>query len=153
MDQNQNAVLFVGYLTLEEWLRAVDKKRPVFAVMTATDETMSYIVRREIVIEVAQPENVQAMVHYCRILAGRMSFMGDSPVESDHPVRTERAQGLMRIIETWLEEKGLTVLHGAIATPIGMQFVKGWADFVTLDKATQMFVWPAHDAQEALDKS
>ena len=58
-------ILFVGYLTLDEWLRVVDRQRPVYALLFTEVGETSYDLRTDsMVIEVAQPEDGQALVHY-----------------------------------------------------------------------------------------
>jgi hypothetical protein len=75
-------ILFVGYLTLEEWLRSVDKQRPVYALLfTEVGETSFDLRTDSIVIEVAQPEDGQALVHYARLYAGSLRYQGGEPFD------------------------------------------------------------------------
>jgi hypothetical protein len=135
---NQNFPLFVGYTTLEEWLRAVDKSRPVFGLLCDNIGQIGlYEFRTDtMVIEIAQPEAGQDLVHYCTINAGELRYQGGEPFDRDYAKRVQRAERLWRIVETWLEEQGLTVLHGRVAAP-EMNRVLGLADFVEFDAKAQ----------------
>jgi hypothetical protein len=124
-------ILFVGYLTLEEWLRVVDKQRPVYALLFTEVGETSYDLRTDsMVIEVAQPEDGQALVHYARLHAGSLRYQGGEPFDRDHKERVEKAEELWGKVESWLEGQGLAVRHGRVAMPAGITKVRSGAGFV-----------------------
>jgi hypothetical protein len=80
---NETPVVYVGYLTLEEWLRVVDRKRAVFANLVIEPGAVTqYGMRSDhMIIRAAQAEG--ALVHYCRITVGTLRYHGDSAFDAD----------------------------------------------------------------------
>ncbi len=127
--------LFIGYLSLEEWLRAVDKKRPVYALLNAEVGESKYDLRTdEMVVEVAQPEDGESLVHYARLPAGKLRYQAGEPFDRDHDERVKQAESLSRIVDAWLETEGLTILRGRISRTNDLSLVRSWASFIEFDK-------------------
>lgn len=99
----------------------VDKQHPVYAVLCTEVGELNYNLRTDsMLIDVAQPEDGQALVHYARLPAGSLRKQGGEPFDQDHQERVARAEELWGKVESWLEGQGLVVWHGRVAMPAGI---------------------------------
>ena len=138
----QNQSLFIGYETLEEWLKSADKTRPVFAnlIIDPGKSKDTGIRTDRYVIIVNQPEEGGGLVHYCRLLVEKIRYVADQPFDQDRDLRVARARNAWSIVEDWLIENGFTVSHGIFATPKDFLLLDGWAGFLEFDQERQQYL-------------
>lgn len=138
----QNQPLFIGYETLEEWLKSADKTRPVFAnlIIDPGKPKDTGIRTDRYVIIVNQPEEGGGLVHYCRLQVEKVRYIGDQPFDNDRDLRVARARDAWRIVEDWLIENGFTISHGIVAAPKDLLFLDGWANFLVFDQELQQYI-------------
>lgn len=133
-------ILFIGYHTLEEWLRSVGKNRPVFAsLITEPGKVERYGTRMDKLVVLAAQPGDDDLVHYCRLMVGQLQYVAGQPFGADHAQRIERAQQALGIVRGWLAEHGLTIRNGVAAMPENLRLLDGWADFLVFDQKTQEY--------------
>jgi hypothetical protein len=129
---------FIGYGTLEEWLRSVDPKRPVFAALITEPGKVVQSMRTDrLMIRVAQPAD--DLMHYCQLVIARVQYVGDNPFNTDYKQRFSLAEQAWKVVEAWLDERGLTVMNGVVSMPDNLRLMDGWANFLVFDQQTQEF--------------
>ncbi len=142
MQITQSPMLFVGYESLEEWARVIQKQQPVYAMLThepgRVDENGMHI--DTLVIHVSQPDPEQMLVHYCRMPVGQITYIRHQPFDPDHKQRSARAEDAFDAVQAWLEEHEFSVIPGMIAMPQGYRYLEGWAGFIKWDPVKDTYV-------------
>lgn len=126
---NQNHPLFLGYESLEEMLRSVDRKRPIFGLLVAESVRVGQQGFRtdKYIIVVSQPEAGEGLVHYCRLPIAQVRYIGDHAFDSDAERKIERAKGAWLALAGWLAASGYRLVLGVVATPEHMHWLEGEA--------------------------
>jgi hypothetical protein len=129
---------YIGYPMLEEWLTVIDKKQPVFGCLVMEMGEMVFNQRStDLIIIITQPGG-DNLVHYCRLIVGCIK---DGWIYNEDGFRRMMlAEQAWKIVQDWLNQQGLTVLPGIIATPKNMRFLEGWAKFLEFDPKTQKYI-------------
>ena len=131
---------FIGYGSLEDWAEAISTHEPVYACpLTEPDKPNAQGMRTDrLVITCSQPDD-RGHVHYCRLRVGFLQYIGDTPINQDHEERKQRLDQAWEIVETWLRDRGFTIRRAAVAVPVDLKLMDGWAGFLRWDKETKRF--------------
>jgi len=134
---------FVGYETLEEWAKAADKTRPVYALPIQDQGKTSNEGFRvdDLTVFVSQLEAAQAAVHYVSLHVSSLQFMDNVPWNDDHEGRRERFNQVWNLVSEWLAREGFTVRSAIVARPNDLRLLSGWADFIAYDKAEKRYYY------------
>jgi hypothetical protein len=135
--------LFVGYGQLENWLNAINKTRPVFAnLITEPGKYGEYGHHTDtLTILVAQPDVSEGIVHYCRVVVGKIQYLGNDPFTPNHQQRLDLAGEAWLIVSAWFAEQSLVVHPGIIAIPANLKLMDGSAGFLGFDQEGQHYIY------------
>jgi hypothetical protein len=124
--------MYIGYLSLENWLTVVDKNLPVYACLVTEPGQQGQYSQRidQLIVLVEQPEG--ELVHYCRLHVASLQYVGNSPY-NNHNQNIGLAEQAWDIVQTWLKENGLVVRPGLVSFPKDLRLTDGWAHFLEFD--------------------
>lgn len=126
---------FIGYTTLEGWLKAIATEFQVYAMLQMETVPAHLCTRRKYVICLAQP--VDDEVHYFRKVVGVTEWVGDHCVNEkpSREVREERAEQAWALVQWWLMAHKLQWHEAAVAVPVDVRdgLLDGEAGFLGYD--------------------
>jgi hypothetical protein len=134
------AANFIGHPTVEQLISVTDAQEPVYCMLiTESGATTAQGLRTDkLVIVVSQPDE-RGDVHYVRLPVGSVSFIGNTPFDSDHAERRERARQAYAVVRGWLSGFSSPVCEALIAMPTDYRLLEGWADFLGYNKGTKQY--------------
>lgn len=120
--------LFIGFASLETWLKAIDIFQPVYAIMaTEYGQPGRYDIRTDqFVITVAQPDG--DVVHYVRLVAAQIQYQNGEPITNDRKKRMADAEQTWQRVCDWLTDHNLVVKSGLIAAPENLNLLNSLLD-------------------------
>ncbi len=145
------ATHFIGYPTVEQFAQVVQLSEPIYCMLlTEPSETTSHGLRTDRLVIVVSQLDDRGDAHYVRVPVSSLSWVGDTPLDSDQSERRERAKQAYDIVRDWLTAHHFTLREAAIATPASaitagadvpsdFRLLTGSADFLGYDKDAQRF--------------
>jgi len=142
---------FIGFGSLEEWLKSIDPHRYVCVLgVEEPGQTNRVGVRTDdLLVVVSQPVSAENLVLYVRLHVGIIEYLNGSPWGDNHAERRERFKQVEKLVREWLIEKGLNVVAGIVAQPKDLRYLDGWADFLGYDKENKRYYRKNQQAQAA----
>ena len=132
-------MICIGYSTLEEWCKVVDKDSPVYVCLlqeTSPSNVPGLLYKKD-VVSCCQADS-RENVHYFR-----QTLRTYTSVDMEENSAIEGWQ----IIKEWLVEKGFTVLEGTVSMPGDLKLLEGYADFLKWDKDKRKYCKGEENAQ------
>jgi hypothetical protein len=133
---------FIGFGTLEKFLKAIDLTKPVNAdsIVIPGKSGVSGIALNEQAIIVSQAN--QDEILYCNIIISRYQSLAGSSLPlspSEERIYQERAESAWQIVKQVMEEAGAKVREALLATPQNLRTLDGSADCLKYNKTTGLY--------------
>jgi hypothetical protein len=155
MTMPQTDTIYIGYSTLETWLRALRGippeglgKRPIQSLSINETEAGSHGIYYRIYVHLVSFV-AGNQVHYVRIKFGTTQHVANDDLGIDNEAIRQRAVAGSKLVDAWLRAQGLYVVEAIVATPRDLRFLEGWAEFLQLDGSTGQFIAPPTEPAEA----
>lgn len=133
------AIAFLGYASLEDWLCAVDRSRPVAAMQVTVSPTTPLEPCVETVeVRLAQYDG-QGVVHYCLLRAAGYTVLRGKPMGESEERIAAAAGGLWELVEDYLQELGVVYSRAAFAVPSNLVLLRAQAERFRFD--SKAFRW------------
>ena len=129
--------IHIGYPTLNDFTKAVDWLKPVYAALvTQPGSADKYGLRQDHhYLTLAQPVPAEDAVRYWRYKAGGVMLINGQPFEADRAHQdVARSKSAYDCITAWLEANDFTIIHGVIAFPRDLMLLDGDADILAYDR-------------------
>lgn len=136
----ESTPLFVGYGTLEEWVRALLPDRPVLAMPLVDPGCEQSGMRTDTLVVVCQQVDPEGHVHYCRLRAISLTRCFGEPFSSDWREREQVWHSLWDAVQEDLRERGVAYRKATVASPKHLRFLEARAGGIAFDPDLQRFV-------------
>jgi hypothetical protein len=131
--------LFVGYVTLEEWMQALLPDRPVLAMPLVEPGTEQSGMRTDTLVVVCQQVDPDGHVHYCRLRAASLTRCFGEPFSDDWREREAAWRSLWNAVQEILRARGLTYRGATVAPPSHLRFLEARSEGIAFDRAVRRF--------------
>lgn len=132
---------FLGYATLEEWVKQIDPYRPVCAIQTFHTHGDRGLVHRACYVTCAQMD-AERTVHYWRIQGPSLAYVvgvsGLEILDSDRP-KLAACDVLWQLVQEFLGSLNIEVREAMFSAPKDMFWLHGTADCLVYDREAQTY--------------
>jgi hypothetical protein len=151
-----NESFFIGYETLERWQATSPVTKTAYAMPISTIHADGgFVAKRELAVLVSKVDG--PLMHYVKIIFDTLTYLHGEYVDTsaDEDRRLAKPENACAVIHEWLVKQGYTVVRAAIAVPVNVSLLDGWADFLEYDQETGQFTRknspkPPHPTSQAL---
>ena len=134
------AQTFVGFATLEGWIEAVDRARPVLAMRLIEPGPNSGGIQVDELLVVCQQVDTNGSVLYCRFRAASLTRCYGQPFDLDWQQREAAWETLWDAVESTLIDCGFTLQRATVAWPKGYVFLQGRSEAIRFDPASRTYL-------------
>ena len=134
------AQTFVGFATLEGWIEAVDRSRPVMTLRLVEPGPSSGGIQVDELLVVCQQVDTNGSVLYCRLRAASLTRCYGEPFDPDWQQRQTAWETLWDAVERTLTDWGFTIQRATVAWPKGYVFLQGRSEAIRFDRASKTYL-------------
>ena len=131
---------FVGFATLEGWIEAVDRSRPVLALRLVEPGPGSGGIQVDELLVVCQQVATDGSVLYCRLRAASLTRCYGQPFDPDWREREAAWETLWDAVESTLIDRGFTIQRATVAWPKGYVFLQGRSEDIRFDRVSKTYL-------------